>query len=78
MITLVCPHCFDDKGLKRRIVEIRPDFPDRKCDIHSRYKGVPIKDVARVVDVVFRNNYGLGSYHPMLDDMSGDSLDQVL
>lgn len=70
----VCPHCFENKGLQRRIVEIRPNFPDEKCDFHPRYKGVPIEKVAEIVDAVFRNNYGFGSYHPMLDDFKGDGL----
>lgn len=77
-MTRVCPECFDDKGLKRRLVEIRPKYPNEKCDFHPRLKGIPIEPVAGIVDVVFRNNYGLGRYHNMLDDFTGESLEETL
>ena len=37
---LVCPDCFDEKGLQRRIEEIRPQFDEGKCDHHETKKGV--------------------------------------
>ena len=55
-MTFVCPQCFGDAGLKRRIEDIRPSFPNEKCTFHPRFKGVPIKDVAAIIDDVFRNH----------------------
>lgn len=85
-MNLVCPHCFGDAGLKRRIEEIRPQFPNDKCTFHAQYKGVPIKDVAEIIDPVFRNHYGIaGSYSvPRIDSdrvdhvQSGDTLTEAL
>ena len=56
-IMLVCPDCFDNPGLQRRIIEIRPKFPDKKCELHLNKKGIPISEVAKIVDEVFRNLY---------------------
>lgn len=61
-MTLVCPHCFGEPGLQKRIVEIRPQFPNEKCDFHPEYKGVPIEAVAELVDPVFRAHYGFADY----------------
>lgn len=77
-MTKVCPHCFDNKGLQRRIVDVRPHHPDGRCEFHPRFKGIPITAVAEIVDVVFRNNYGFGHYHPVLDDMAGENLFDIL
>lgn len=54
---LVCPDCFGDSGPQRRIIEIRPKFPDNKCELHPNKKGIPISEVAKIVDEVFRNRY---------------------
>lgn len=56
-IMLVCPDCFGDSGLQRRIIEIRPKFPDNKCELHPNKKGIPISEVVKIVDEVFRNRY---------------------
>ena len=56
-IMLICPDCFYDSGLQRRIIEIRPKFPDKKCEFHPNKKGIPISEVAKIVDEVFRNLY---------------------
>lgn len=77
-MTKVCPNCFGNKGLQSRIVDVRPQHPDGKCDFHSRFKGIPITAIAEIVDVVFRNNYGFSHYHPKLPDMAGESLSDVL
>lgn len=39
-MTRLCPECFDNAGLKPRLVEIRPSFPDERCDFHPRLKGI--------------------------------------
>lgn len=59
---LVCPRCFGDQGLKKRITDIRPSFPNEKCDFHPKYKGVPIEAVTEIVDPVFRAHYVFGDY----------------
>lgn len=75
---LVCPDCFGNAGLQRRIVEVRPDFPDQRCDFHPSKKGVPIEAVARIVDPVFRENYSRGAFDPYFEEHRGDDLSQVL
>lgn len=62
-MTNVCPKCFGDAGLKKRIEEIRPNFPNERCSFHPRLKGIPISDVAAIVDEVFRQHYGFGGYY---------------
>lgn len=71
-IMLVCPDCFGNSGLQRRVIDIRPKFPDNKCELHPNKKGIPISEVAKIVDEVFRNRY---TFCP---DDSGDGLDEKL
>lgn len=73
-MTLVCPDCFGDAGLKRRIIEIRPKFANELCNFHPSKKGIPISKVAEIVDPVFRNRYTFGFDHPACDDFKGDNL----
>jgi hypothetical protein len=77
-MTLVCPDCFGEAGLQRRIKEIRPDFPDEACDFHPSKKGIPVSAVAEIVDQVFRNSYTFGNYHPQYDEFMGDDLPGTL
>lgn len=56
-MTLLCPECFDNNTLKRRLEEIRPDVGRSKCDFHPTRKGIPVSSVCEVIDEVFRNNY---------------------
>jgi len=56
-MTLLCPACFGDRGLQRRLVEIRPDYEEGPCTHHPRRKGIPIEAVGGLVDEVFRANY---------------------
>lgn len=74
-MTQVCPHCFNEPGLKKRIIEIRPDFPNEKCSFHPQYKGIPISAVAEIVDVVFRHQYGWGEYNSHRGEQAGEPLD---
>lgn len=75
----VCPNCFEQSGLRNRLIEIRPSAPsDEKCDFHPTRKAVPMTAVARIVDEVFRQRYVHGRYHPMLDDFMGEDLRNVL
>lgn len=54
---LLCPECFDNNTLKRRLEEIRPDVGRGKCDFHPTRKGIPVSSICEIVDEVFRNNY---------------------
>ncbi|MCR6727919.1 RES family NAD+ phosphorylase [Agrobacterium fabrum] len=73
-----CPRCFENKGLQRRLIDIRPQFPDEKCSFHPTMKGLPAKDVAAIVDQVFRNNYEYGDYNSFSNEQSGDDLQAIL
>lgn len=59
-MALFCPICFEDRGLRRRLEEIRPQFDEGRCSIHPRRKGIPIAAVAAIVDEVFRANFNFG------------------
>lgn len=56
-MTLLCPECFDNTTLKRRLEEIRPHVGRGKCDFHPTRKGIPLSSVSEIVDEVFRQNY---------------------
>ncbi len=71
----VCPYCFNDEGLKKRIVEIRRSAPNEKCSFHDKYKGVPISAVAKIVDAAFRNQYAQGNYDSFDGEQHGETLD---
>ncbi|EJZ22165.1 RES family NAD+ phosphorylase [Rhizobium sp. Pop5] len=73
-MTLVCPKCFGDRAISRRIQEVRPQYPDEKCSFHPRNKGVPIRLVAAMVDDVFRYFYSFGEYPYAYSEQEGDSL----
>lgn len=73
-MTNVCPHCFSDAGLKKRIISIRPDFPDEKCSFHPRFKGIPAAEVAKIVDPIFRSRYVRGEYNSFSGAQEGDPL----
>lgn len=78
MMTLVCPDCFGNKGLQRRIERIRPEFPHEQCDIHPSKKGIPVSEVAKIVDPVFRNEYTHGYYDSRHHEYAGDDLSGTL
>lgn len=75
---LVCPQCFATPGLVRRIIELRPQHPDRRCDFHPSLKGVPLAAVTRIVDTVFRQNYTLGIADDRFGDACGEDLETVI
>ncbi|CAN5406880.1 hypothetical protein BH10PSE1_BH10PSE1_25830 [soil metagenome] len=77
-MTHVCPECFQNVGLRRRLIEVRPKYPDNRCDFHPRLKGIPIQAVSEIIDSVFRNNYDFGRYHPLLDEFMGEGLESIL
>lgn len=67
---LFCPMCFDDRGLRHRIEEIRPQFDEGRCSKHPRRKGIPMEAIAAIVDEVFRGNFNFGGvdYYDDPDD----------
>jgi hypothetical protein len=77
-MTLVCPDCFGSSGLKRRIVEIRPKFEDGACNFHPSKKGVPISEVAEIVDEAFRIRYTYSSVDSRTGEYNGNNLDDTL
>ena len=73
----VCPECFENATLKRRLVEIRPRFPDNeRCEIHPTRKAIPLEEVGRIVEPALRNNYTIGEW--MFDHQEGDDLYDVI
>lgn len=73
----VCPECFENATLKRRLVEIRPRFPDEgRCEIHPTRKAIPLEEVGRIVEPALRNNYTIGEW--MFDHQEGDDLYGVI
>ncbi|AGI65957.1 hypothetical protein OAN307_c01900 [Octadecabacter antarcticus 307] len=77
-MTLVCPECFGDPDLQRRIKEVRPKFPNEPCNFHLSKKGVPISEIAKIVDPVFRNQYTFANNHFLDDEFMGDTLSGTL
>lgn len=88
MTTLhLCPNCFANSILKRRIIELRRNRKLPNCKIHNR-KGVPASEVAALVDAVLRSNYtivtgafGAGpgsSFHDLLNDITEAADDDVI
>jgi hypothetical protein len=75
---LMCPDCFGESVLRRRIEEVRPSYPSEKCSYHPTKKGIPAQAVAAIIDVVIRGNFSHGSYNSMLDEHSGDDLQELL
>jgi hypothetical protein len=74
---LVCPDCFEAEGLQKRIVEMRPQFDEGKCDHHETKKGVPATEVAEILREVIENNY----HHSGIDhngEPTGDDLISIL
>ena len=87
----ICPDCFDNDGLKRRIVAIRKEASEGNCQFHPTKKGVPIARVASIVDPVFRDLYWAtgddGNYwsqergsslHDVIYDLTEADDDQVI
>lgn len=73
----ICPECFSNTLLQRRIKEVRPEFPDNeKCDFHPSRKGVPVAEVGKIVDPALRANYGIGEW--MFDHQEGNELQFVV
>ncbi len=68
----LCPDCFGQEHLKTRIEEIRPEVGEGKCKFHKTKEGVPIGEIAKIVDSEFKWFYEVTS--GFFSD-EGDSLD---
>jgi hypothetical protein len=71
-MTLLCPDCFKDSGLQRRIADVRKEHGEGRCDFHPRRKGIPLEIVAEIVDEVFRNNFDFGDATPVFSNDPDD------
>lgn len=75
----VCPDCFDNDGLRRRIVAIRKEASVGNCQFHPTKKGVPIARVASIIDPVFRDLYwATGDDGNYWSEERGSSLHDVI
>ncbi len=73
----ICPACFDNPALKRRLTELRPKFPSsEKCQFHPTRKAVPLEEVGKIVEPALRANYAIGEW--MYDHQEGDDLHTVV
>lgn len=73
----VCPECFENTTLKRRLIEIRPGFPDdERCQFHPSRKAVPLEEVGKIVEPALRANYAIGEW--MFESQEGDDLYTVI
>lgn len=67
-MTTLCPFCFGEPGLRRRLKELRPKFPrDLKCDFHATRSGIPVDAISPIIDAVIAPNYMIGEYQPSYD-----------
>lgn len=74
----VCPDCFANNGLKRKIVSIRRAASTGPCRFHPSKKGVPIGAVAQIVDPVLRGLYRVASHDDTRSLDDGSPLAPVL
>lgn len=74
----VCPDCFGDKGLQKRIVQIRPRFGGEHCDFHPSKKGIPVEAVSGLLDPVIRDNFGGSAEDPYSFGQKGVSFHDLV
>lgn len=73
----VCPTCFDNPTLQRRLAEIRPRFPSsERCQFHPTRKAIPLEEVGKIIEPALRANYTIGEW--MFDHQEGEDLHTVL
>ena len=85
-MTRVCPECFGNSVLRLRVSELRRNRRLPPCTFHPTRKGVPVGEVAAVVDPVLRANYAIGddrfgqasSFRDLLHDLTGADDDRVV
>jgi len=57
VILNICPDCFEADGLQRKIISVRKAVSTGPCDMHPSKKGIPIEELAQIIDPVFRDLY---------------------
>lgn len=73
----VCPECFENPTLKRRLTDIRPNFPsNEKCEFHPTRKAVPLEEVGKIIEPALHANYAIGEW--MFDHQEGDDLNTIV
>jgi RES domain len=64
-MTNLCPYCFNDSSFRRRLKELRPKYPrSDKCEYHPNRSGIPVQDIAPLIDAVIGPNYHIGEFRP--------------
>ncbi|MCC2601596.1 RES domain-containing protein [Sphingopyxis yananensis] len=77
-MTTLCPYCFSDKSLRRRLQEIRPNYPrTEKCDHHPNRSGIPIEAISPLIDAVISPYYHFGESNSY-SGQEGESLEDII
>lgn len=77
-MTNLCPYCFNDKSLSRRLKEIRPKYPrSEKCTFHPNRSGLPVEAVSPLIDAVISPYYHFGDSNRYFGQ-DGESLEQII
>ena len=74
----ICPDCFADKGLKRRVVALRACEPLRRCESHPRKKGIALSMISPIVSELISNTYRRAEDDPWNGESTGESLMDVV
>lgn len=77
-MTTLCPYCFSDKSLRRRLQEIRPNYPrTEKCDHHPNRSGIPTDAISPLIDAVISPYYSFGESNSY-SGQEGESLEDII
>lgn len=74
----ICPDCFSDTGLKRRIVALRPGEPHRRCDFHPRKKGIALSAISPILSELISNTFCHADNDPWTGESTGEPLLDVV
>ena len=61
----LCPVCFENKYLRQRVVDLRRNRQTPNCSYHPTRKGLPISEVAGIIDAALRANYEFAFQSPL-------------
>ena len=75
---LICPDCFSEAGLKRRILELQIGQQDQRCDYHMTETGVPLEEVTPIIGEVISNTYGLSEFNRSTGEYNGLTLMDIV
>ena len=74
----ICPDCFSEKGLKHRIVALRPGQPGRRCDFHPSKKGIALTAISPIVSELIASTYIHSDDNPLTGESTGESLIDIV